>query len=398
MLKSNILVSRWSSGCSPLLSFWSRNLCQESSASRKRIRKYDAFYQTLELEIGSSQDLVRRQYILLVKQFHPDTGPDGNMERFLAIDEAYKQLQKKFILDKKLDEESSGEYGLYYQPKPEDFEEEYEKIEHPDIRHTAPQHRQYLDNEGFGFGPPGQRQRQYQNIRAMKAADNVLQHRVDKLSAQYETHLATQERKHTKKHTTSNAMERLVEDLITESMSKGEFDNLSGFGKPLKHRLDFNPYMDFTAHKMNEILVEGGFAPEWIKLKKDIRVEIDRIRKAIEKKRTTLGTFPLVGSELKAWTSFCESLQSDVRSLNRSIDNYNLMVPMLNGQMFHYDLERETLKVLEQGTSVCDVPSSSNSSRKPSPSVKEHNSQGWIYQLIKDKLDHYFYNFKRSTR
>ena len=50
----------------------------------------------------------------------------------------------------------------------------------------------------------------------------------------------------------------------------GDFDNLSGAGKPLPERVIYNPYEDFTTHKMNQILVDGGFAPEWIMLKKDI--------------------------------------------------------------------------------------------------------------------------------
>ena len=38
-----------------------------------------------------------------------------------------------------------GEYGLYYdKDKMTREQEEEEKDEHPDIRHTAPQHRQYL--------------------------------------------------------------------------------------------------------------------------------------------------------------------------------------------------------------------------------------------------------------
>ena len=51
---------------------------------------------------------------------------------------------------------------------------------------------------------------------------------------------------------------------------EGDFDNLSGSGKPLPERVVYNPYEDFTTHKMNQILVDGGFAPEWIMLKKDI--------------------------------------------------------------------------------------------------------------------------------
>ena len=70
---------------------------------------------------------------------------------------------------------------------------------------------------------------------------------------------------------TKNVIERVVEDLISESMAKGEFQNLKGSGKPLPERTKYNPFSDFTSNKMNEILVEGGFAPEWILLKKDIR-------------------------------------------------------------------------------------------------------------------------------
>lgn len=48
-------------------------------------------------------------------------------------------------------------------------------------------------------------------------------------------------------------MDRLVEDLIQESMSRGEFDNLAGRGKPLKHQAS-NPYVDFVTHKMNQVM------------------------------------------------------------------------------------------------------------------------------------------------
>ena len=38
-----------------------------------------------------------------------------------------------------------GEYGLYYdKDKMTRDQEKEEEDEHPDIRHTAPQHRQYL--------------------------------------------------------------------------------------------------------------------------------------------------------------------------------------------------------------------------------------------------------------
>ena len=99
--------------------------------------------------------------------------------------------------------------------------------------------RQYLSNEGFGYGNPFQRQKQYQQIKAMKASHSVTEHKVNKLTEKYETQLAVQnaDKKKAKKHLTKNAMERLVEDLISESMANGDFDNLSGAGKPLPERV-----------------------------------------------------------------------------------------------------------------------------------------------------------------
>ena len=47
-------------------------------------------------------------------------------------------------------------------------------------------------------------------------------------------------------------MERVVEDLIQESMSRGEFENLSLKGKPLKFQSE-NPYVDTVTHKLNQV-------------------------------------------------------------------------------------------------------------------------------------------------
>ena len=67
--------------------------------------------------------------------------------------------------------------------------------------------------------------------------------------------LVTAERDRVKAQKTKNQMERLVEDLIQEGMANGAFDNLAGAGKPLPERPpDFNPYMDFTTHKMNQVM------------------------------------------------------------------------------------------------------------------------------------------------
>ena len=42
--------------------------------------------------------------------------------------------------------------------------------------------RQYLSNEGFGYGNVFQRQKQYQKFRAVRAAESVTEHNVQKLT------------------------------------------------------------------------------------------------------------------------------------------------------------------------------------------------------------------------
>ncbi|KAI9577230.1 hypothetical protein GQX74_005764 [Glossina fuscipes] len=67
---------------------------------------------------------------------------------------------------------------------------------------------------------------------------------------------------------TKYGFDRVVEDYIQEAMPKGDFNNLSGAGKPLSNAQTQNPYLDFTTHKLNKILLDNGFTPEWITLYK----------------------------------------------------------------------------------------------------------------------------------
>ena len=63
-----------------------------------------------------------------------------------------------------------------------------------------------------------------------------------------------------------------MDDYISEAMRRGDFDNLSGSGKPLNR--DFNPMVDGFQRHLNKMLINNGYAPEWITLDKDIRYVI----------------------------------------------------------------------------------------------------------------------------
>ncbi|EDX04046.1 dnaJ homolog subfamily C member 28 [Drosophila simulans] len=291
----------------------------------KRKEVYMECFRILGVHESADQNTVRHAYLDLVKRVHPDSGTEeASADRFQQVDEAFRVLQEKFAKGRR------------------NIQEDEEEAMEFDIKHTAPQHRQYLSNEGIGVGTPFQRQKQYQQVRAMKAQERVLEHRIDKAAAGEKT-LMSKGGSHFRKHAikTKYGIDRVVEDLIQEAMSKGDFNNLNGSGKPLSSAQSQNPYLDFTTHKLNKIMLDNGFTPEWISLGKDIRDAIAQLKKKLRQERKYYGEWPLQRQEdLAAWKVFTLNHQDDVQQLNKLIDKYNLIVPILENQFFRLNLDR----------------------------------------------------------
>ncbi|CAK1579919.1 unnamed protein product [Parnassius mnemosyne] len=285
-------------------------------------------FKVLNLPLNSNQDEIRKAFLELAKKYHPDSGsPDANIEKFVAIENAFRLLSKHYT-------------GV-------SNNKEVEKIVF-DIRHTAPQHRQYLSYEGVGYGTPSQRQRQWTQSRAQRAAANVIEHRISKAVASDKALIKKD--KYSKIHDikTKYGFDRLVEDLIQESISKGEFENLSGKGKPLKDQ-NTNPYVDFTTHKLNEVLINNGFTPEWITMRKEIDQDIEMLKEEIKRDRMALGPFPLNEEDKVKWEKVYESNKNLASSINLKINTYNLIVPMINKQKFHVEFDKICEDILQNG-------------------------------------------------
>ncbi|EDW36957.1 GL25975 [Drosophila persimilis] len=299
----------------------------------KRREVYLQCFRILGVCEGADQNTVRQAYLDLVKRVHPDSGCDeASAERFQQVDEAFKLLQEKFAKGRR------------------NIQEDEEQAMEFDIKHTAPQHRQYLSNEGIGVGTPFQRQKQYQQVRAMKAQERVLEHRIDKAAAG-DSDLISKEGNHFQKHAikTKYGIDRVVEDLIQEAMSKGDFNNLNGSGKPLSSAQSQNPYLDFTTHKLNKIMLDNGFTPEWITLGKEIRDARMQLLKTVRKERVYYGDWPLQNAEEQAaWLRFTQDHEEEVQELNKMIDKYNLIVPILKNQFFRYRLDRVAAMVFKE--------------------------------------------------
>ncbi|XP_006032713.1 dnaJ homolog subfamily C member 28 [Alligator sinensis] len=280
-------------------------------------------YRILKLQEGCSIDDIRNPFRNLAKQYHPDSGSvTADSATFMQIEEAYRTVLTD--LSKKLKSREDEE------------EEEEDKF-----KSKTPQHRHYLSFEGVGFGTPSQRERQYMQFRVDRAADRVLEYRKQKLESQYTTNdiMIAKDVRQSKKVKITQAIERLVEDLIQESMAKGDFDNLSGKGKPLQKFSDYL-HIDPMTHNLNRILIDNGYQPEWILLQKEIRETIEQLRRGILASRKKLGE-PMTLCRQKQWDHICEQFIEDIKKLNKRINDFNLIVPILSRQMVHFSADKE---------------------------------------------------------
>ncbi|KOC60560.1 DnaJ like protein subfamily C member 28 [Habropoda laboriosa] len=329
---------------------------------RNNMKKW---YQTLEVPEDCEDETLRLAFVYQAKRFHPDSGTsEANAIKFSEIETAYRQIRKARM------EEKENSTNL---PQVEEF----------DIKHTAPQHRHYL-MYNVGIGTPSKRQKLYTMERAQKAVDNVMEHQLKKLQAEERNTLIGMDKQRAKDIKTRFGMDRLVEDLIQEAMNKGEFKDLPGMGKPLKENTNTrNPYVDFVTYKMNEILIENGFTPEWIQLSKEIREEIQDLRKQLINARNNVGPLPLNYSDESTWNNIVENFNSTTKQINSKIDKYNLLVPILQKQMLHIklqDLANEVLSMPPKETSK-----KYNSKKKTSDFINEQDSLFGIITSIFNK-------------
>ncbi|KAM6448376.1 dnaJ homolog subfamily C member 28 isoform 1-T4 [Liasis olivaceus] len=280
-------------------------------------------YKLLKLQEGCSLDDVKNSFLELAKQYHPDSGSaTANSATFVQIEEAYRVVLNDMV--KKI--------------KSRDKEEDDDKDK---LKSKAVQHRQYLNFEGIGFGTPSQRERQYVQFRVDRASEQIMEYRQRQMESQLAVGdvMLAKDVKQSKKAKITQAIERLVEDLIQESMAKGDFDNLSGKGKPLQKFSDC-PHIDPMTHNLNRILIDNGYQPEWILIQKEIRETIEKLRKAIVASRNKLGD-PVTAQKEKQWKKVCEEFRENIKTLNKRINDFNLVVPILSRQMVHFNADKE---------------------------------------------------------
>jgi len=341
-----------------------------SSNPYHKAKRLKESFGVLGLDDDCSSSDAKEAYVQLVKLYHPDgKSKMANAHKFSQVKEAYQTVSVH------LEKQKSSQQEL-------DNNEE----EMFDIKHTAPQHRQYLDFEGIGTGSPLQRERQYQTFRASRAASIAMEHKVEKLAAHQDERmlLVLKDKRATRRMKTTNTIDRMVEDLIQQSMANGEFNDLAGKGKPLPNRTGHNPFMDVSQHNLNQVLVNNGYVPEWIQLQKDINVTLADLRKDLLKERLKLGAEPLNSYNVDKWQGLRDDFTDGVVKLNKKIDDLNLIVPIIKLQMVHLKPQRELDKVVKRYEEV-KPDETQDTSLTASDKVVEKEGHGMFYKMV-DKL------------
>jgi len=286
-------------------------------------------YSLLGVKSDCSDEELRVAYLDKVKYYHPDrASPKGNSSKFIMVQDAYK-------------------CAMDHRRIQADIQDEKEKADIFEYQHTAPQHRRYLNNEGYGFGSQFNRQKQYQQVKVVRASEAVSEHRISKLGANENEHaMVTKDKAAARRAKMSKMIDRVVDDLIRESMQKGEFDSLRGAGRPLDYS-DHNPMVDETTHKINKILVNNGFKPEWISLGKEIRDDIKASRRKLAIARQKLGPPPYSGLKKGQWDKDVKHFQLSVKDVNQQIQKFNMIVPFMEKQMIPYDFKISVDRIVD---------------------------------------------------
>ena len=152
--------------------------------------------------------------------------------------------------------------------------------------------------------------------------------RLKGLQAKREAYQAPSDRRSSPDHPDGErSRQALVERLIQEAIDNGEFDNLPGKGKPLN--LDQNPYLEPGQELAFGLLQRNGFAPEWIERGKEIRRELELAQQEL---RLAWRQHRIEPSGKARWLAAQTRFEERLVQLNRKIDSFNLVVPVVSLQ------------------------------------------------------------------
>ena len=76
----------------------------------------------------------------------------------------------------------------------------------------------------------------------------------------------------------------------------------------------------------------------------------EKIKKEMREFRQRLGPAPLNKDSFDKWNDYCDRIErEDIRTLNKMIEKFNLIVPNMNNQMFPYNFQKDKVNIYNTG-------------------------------------------------
>ncbi len=135
---------------------------------------------------------------------------------------------------------------------------------------------------------------------------------------------------------------RIAERRIREAIEAGEFDNLTGAGKPLADQED-NPFVPEDMRVAFKVLQNSGYAPDWMTLAQEIEEDVDRLKSSadyhfrmLREELAGIGSNPYAVKRLRSELDRLRNLhkrasaqyRQSLEAVNRKISTFNHTVPI----------------------------------------------------------------------
>jgi len=142
----------------------------------------------------------------------------------------------------------------------------------------------------------------------------------------------------------------LITQRIEEAMRRGDFDNLSGHGKPL--RVEAEPNVPEDMQMAFRILKNNDMVPTWIAERKEMlraieawRAEFQRIVGEAHSAWIAAASDERQAQIRQSWARWIVRWEDEIVEMNRRIGTFNLKQPIARLEIFKLRLDDELKKV-----------------------------------------------------
>jgi DnaJ family protein C protein 28 len=145
---------------------------------------------------------------------------------------------------------------------------------------------------------------------------------------------------------TMDEWNNLVSQRIEEAMRRGEFDNLSGRGKPIQVQRE--PFVPEDQQMAFKLLQNNDLTPDWIaerkemlRLKQQFRDQVQQIAHEALAQWHAADDVVRRQEVLSTWERWLARWENEIREINRRIQNLNLKQPVAHLEVIKLRLEDE---------------------------------------------------------